>query len=103
MSWHPVASIADAERAQPWLAVRAGGRDLAIARLGDGWFAVDDECTHAGCPFSSDADLVDGTIMCNCHGSEFDLRTGEVLRGPADYPVRTYVVRVAGERLEVEV
>jgi nitrite reductase/ring-hydroxylating ferredoxin subunit len=102
VSWQPVASVADAERAAPWLAVRVAGRDIAIARLGDAWLAVEDACTHAGCPFSSDADLVDGTIVCNCHGSEFDLRTGEVLRGPAEYPVRTFAVRVAGDRLEVE-
>ena len=103
MSWHQVASLADAERAAPWLAARVAGKDLAIARVGDGWFAVEDECTHAGCPFSSDADLVESTIMCNCHGSEFDLLTGEVLRGPAEYAVRTFAVRVAGDQLEVEV
>jgi nitrite reductase/ring-hydroxylating ferredoxin subunit len=103
VSWYPVASVADAERAAPWLPARVGGKDLAIARLADAWFAVEDECTHAGCPFSSDADLVEGTILCNCHGSEFDLRTGEVLRGPAEYPVRTFPVRVTGDQLEVDV
>ena len=41
-------------------------------------------------------------IVCNCHGSEFDLRTGDVLRGPAEYPVRTFAVRVVDDRLEVE-
>lgn len=102
MTWYPVAALVDARRASPWLAVRVAGRDLAIAALGDAWFAVDDACTHAGCPFSSDADLADGTILCNCHGSEFDLRTGEVLRGPAEYPVPAYPVRVMGDQLEVE-
>jgi nitrite reductase/ring-hydroxylating ferredoxin subunit len=103
MTWHPVATVIDAERAAPWLAARVAGKDLAIARLGDAWFAVEDECTHAGCPFSSDADLVEGTILCNCHGSEFDLQTGEVLRGPAEYPVRTFPVRVSGDQLEVDI
>jgi nitrite reductase/ring-hydroxylating ferredoxin subunit len=77
--------------------------DFAVAALGDAWFAVEDRCTHAGCPFSEEASLEDGRIVCHCHGSEFDLRTGEVQRGPAEDPVRTFPVRVAGDTLEVEV
>ena len=61
-----------------------------------------DACTHAGCAFSRDAALEAGVIVCNCHGSEFDLRTGEVLRGPAEDPVRTFAVRVHDDQLEVE-
>lgn len=102
MRWRPVATIADADRADPWLAVDAGGAAVAIARLDDAWHAVANACTHAGCTFSDDADLEAGVIICNCHGSEFDLRTGAVLRGPAERPVRTYAVRIRGEQLEVE-
>ena len=103
MAWHPVASIEDAERARPWLSARAGRVEIAIARLGDDWFAVEGRCTHAGCAFAEDATLEDGTIVCSCHGSEFDLRTGAVQRGPAEYDVRTFPVRIAGDRLEVDV
>lgn len=102
MRWLAVASIADARRADPWLALDVGGMAVAIARLDDGWYAVADACTHAGCAFSDDADVEAGVIVCNCHGSEFDLRTGAVVRGPAERPVRTYAVRVRGGQLEVE-
>lgn len=40
-------------------------------------------CTHTGC-------LVTGigeTITCPCHGSQFDIATGEVLGGPAPGPL----------------
>jgi nitrite reductase/ring-hydroxylating ferredoxin subunit len=75
---------------------------LALASVDGDWYAVEDRCTHAGCPFSEEASLEGSTIVCNCHGSEFDLTTGEVQRGPAEYSVRTVPVRVVGDRIEVE-
>ena len=102
MGWQPIAALADALRAKPWLSVEVGGSPVVIAAADGQWYAVADSCTHAGCPFSEAADLEDGTIICNCHGSEFELATGEVLRGPADRPVRTYPVRVTGDQLEIE-
>lgn len=101
-AWHAVGSAAQAASSGTWLAVTVGNADVVIARAGNEWLAVADACTHAGCPFSEEADLEDGVIICNCHGSEFDLRTGEVLRGPAERPVRTYPVRVVGDQLEIE-
>lgn len=102
MSWHPVASVEEGDRAAPWLPVRVEGQDLVLARGEAGWFAVQARCTHAGCAFADDATLEVGTIVCSCHGSEFDLASGEVQRGPAEYDLRTFPVRVVGDRLEVE-
>ena|SRR5689334_20836111 len=104
MSWQPIVALEEALRAHPWLAAEVDGQPVAIAQLAGQWFAVADACTHAGCPFSEEADLEDGVIICNCHGSEFDLMTGEVVRGPAERPVRTYPVRVSesGDQLEIE-
>ena len=102
MAWHPVAALADALAAHPWLSVDVDGAPVVIAALDGAWYCVADSCTHAGCPFSEEADLEDGTIICNCHGSEFELRTGEVMRGPADEPVRTYPVRDVGDQLQSE-
>lgn len=102
VSWRTVASSHDAARARPWLSVDVGGLPVALAAVDGAWFAVEDRCSHAGCPFSSEASIEDGTIVCNCHGSEFDLASGEVKRGPAEYPVRTFSVRVQGDAIEVE-
>ena len=33
--------------------------------------------------------------MCQCHGSEFDVTTGAVVRGPAAQPLGVYEVQVA--------
>ena len=40
-------------------------------------------CTHTGCILAG----VTSTIVCQCHGSSFDLATGEVLGGPAGAPL----------------
>jgi 3-phenylpropionate/trans-cinnamate dioxygenase ferredoxin component len=62
---------------------------LNVARVDGRLYAFDGLCTHQQCPLS--AGLLEGTvIMCQCHGSKFDLRTGAVLRGPADEGLTTF-------------
>ena len=102
MTWREVATLNDAARARTWLPVDVDEIPLALAMLDGRWFAVEDRCSHAGCPFSEEATLEGSTIVCNCHGSEFDLETGEVRRGPAEHPIRTVPARVRGDRIEVD-
>ena len=77
------------------------GRRIAVASVDGTFYAFDDTCTHAGCSLA-DGEL-DGTkVTCPCHGSEFDARSGAVLRGPAAQPVDTVVVSTLGEDLLAE-
>ena len=39
--------------------------------------------------------------MCRCHGSEFDVTTGAVVRGPATRPLNVYEVQVADGSLRI--
>lgn len=64
-------------------------------------YAFDDTCTHAGCSLAT-GDLDGTTVTCPCHGSQFDITSGSVLRGPARRPVRSRAVRVEGESFLVE-
>ncbi len=84
------------------LALTVAGVDLVIAGVEGAWFGVEDRCAHAGCLFSEDGEIDGDDLICNCHGSEYDIRTGDVRRGPAERPVRTFPVRVNGDRLEVD-
>jgi 3-phenylpropionate/trans-cinnamate dioxygenase ferredoxin component len=67
---------------------------IAIARVDDRLYAFDDLCTCAdqACPLSGGL-LTGTTIMCQCHGSRFDITTGAVINGPATEPLNAYEVQ----------
>jgi 3-phenylpropionate/trans-cinnamate dioxygenase ferredoxin component len=77
------------------------GTRIAVAYVNGVFHAFDDTCTHRGCSLA-EGDLEETTVTCPCHGSEFDVRSGAVLRGPAREPVETYETRVEGGSLEIE-
>ncbi len=58
----------------------------------DDYRAFGAACTHGGCTVQE----VDEVIRCLCHGSEFDISTGEPLRGPAQEPLEAFNITVEG-------
>jgi 3-phenylpropionate/trans-cinnamate dioxygenase ferredoxin component len=78
------------------------GSRIAIASIGGAFYAFGDTCTHLGCSLA-EGDLEATIVTCPCHGSQFDVTTGDVVRGPAREPVRSYPVRLEGDALQVEV
>ena len=58
--------------------------------------ATQAKCTHRGGPLSEGA-LDGSTVTCPWHGSQFDVCTGAVRRGPATDPLQTYPVTVQGD------
>jgi nitrite reductase/ring-hydroxylating ferredoxin subunit len=45
--------------------------------------------------------MEEGTIICYCHGSTFDLRSGAVLQGPAEEPLTMFDVRIVDGDLQL--
>lgn len=83
-------------------AFEVGGERIAVANVGGSFHAFGNTCTHRQC-FLALGEL-DGTVVtCPCHGSQFDVTTGAVLRGPAVEPVRSYATRVEDDALHVAV
>ncbi len=80
--------------------VRVDDQPVALFHLEDGYYAMDDLCTHDGGPLA-EGTLEDHVIECPRHGARFDVRTGAVLRLPAVAPVPTYRVRVENEEIQV--
>lgn len=77
------------------------GTKVSVASVGGQLHAFDDTCTHKACSLAKGK--LDGTtVTCPCHGSQFDVTSGAVLRGPAQRPVRSRLVQVEGEDLLVE-
>ena len=77
------------------------GTAVNVANAAGHLYAFDDTCTHQGCSLAR-GQLEGTTVTCSCHGSQFDVRSGAVLSGPADEPVRSRLVQVDGQDLLVE-
>ena len=69
-------------------------RRISVARVDDHLYAFDDLCPCAdrACPLSGGL-LTGTTIMCQCHGSRFNIVSGAVINGPATDPLNVYDVR----------
>ena len=67
---------------------------ISITRVDGRLYAFDDLCTCADqpCPLSGGL-LTHTTIMCQCHGSRWDVTTGAVINGPATEPLTAYEVQ----------
>ena len=75
---------------------------VAVVHVESRLFAFADECTHAGCALSEgEVDDRGTTVECPCHGSVFDLETGEPLEGPARDPVAVHRTRLVDGWVEV--
>ena len=90
-SWHEVGD-AGGEPEGTLRRVEVGETAVCVARTGDGWLAFDDTCTHEECSLA-EGELDGEVVICPCHGSEFDVRTGDVVTPPALDPLPIYEAR----------
>jgi nitrite reductase/ring-hydroxylating ferredoxin subunit len=94
------------------------GREIGVFRLGDEFFAYDNNCPHAGGPVCQgrlmnrveESIATDGTscgarfsrddvnIVCPWHGYEFDVRTGRH-QGQQSLRLRSFTVRLDGDQI----
>jgi nitrite reductase/ring-hydroxylating ferredoxin subunit len=79
-------------------AFEVAGTKVCVANANGHLYALDDACTHLGCSLGK-GKLEGTTVTCPCHGSQFDVTSGAVIRGPATRPVRSRMVQVEGEDL----
>jgi naphthalene 1,2-dioxygenase system ferredoxin subunit len=83
------------------LGVAVAGRDLAVYTVGAAVYASDDTCTHGQARLC--VGFLDGyEIECPLHQGKFDIRDGRPLCAPATQPIRTYPVKIEGNRVFIE-
>jgi nitrite reductase/ring-hydroxylating ferredoxin subunit/uncharacterized membrane protein len=74
---------------------------LTQAKAGDVATAFGDWCTHLGGPLSEGT--LDGELVtCPWHGSQFELTTGDVARGPATIPSHRFEARIQDGKVQVK-
>ena len=75
---------------------------ISVARVDGRLYAFDDLCTCADQPCPLSGGLLTGTtIMCQCHGSRFDIASGAALRGPATEALAVYEVHELNGSIQI--
>jgi nitrite reductase/ring-hydroxylating ferredoxin subunit/uncharacterized membrane protein len=72
--------------------LHVNGERVVLARTSGRYRAFEDRCTHRGGSLAGGV-VIDGTVQCLWHGSQFDASTGAVKCGPAKTPIRAYEVK----------
>lgn len=89
-------TLADAEKLPVGSAMvfKFGVKPALLIHHEDGsWVAMSAVCTHMGCTVAYDPTKT--KIVCECHGGQFDAKTGENVSGPPPKPLEKFEVVVA--------
>ena len=68
---------------------------ILLANVNGNFYAIGDVCMHRGCQLSKGT-LEGETVICPCHGSTYDLKTGNFLRGPTKKGEPRFDLKVQG-------
>jgi naphthalene 1,2-dioxygenase system ferredoxin subunit len=84
------------------IGVDIAGKSIALYRVEDEVFATDNLCTHGN------ARLCDGflegyEIECPLHQGKFDIRNGKAMCAPLTEDVKTYPIKIEGDRVFVAI
>jgi 3-phenylpropionate/trans-cinnamate dioxygenase ferredoxin subunit len=82
--------------------VLVDGQEVCLGHCDDGFYAIDDVCTHENFLLSQ-GEMFDCEVECPQHGSRFNMKTGAVTGLPAVIPARTFPVIVEGSDVYVDV
>ena len=100
-AWHYAAKAGEVEDDVPSLVV-VGDRQIALCRIGEDFYAVDNICTHEYACFT-DGFIEGDEIECPLHQARFDIRSGAPKSPPATEALQTYPVKREGDDLFVQV
>lgn len=83
--------------------VKAEELPIALYKISGNIFATTNICTHEQCFLDENHFLHNDVIECTCHGSQFDIKSGEVVLPPAVEKLKTYKTEVIADEVYVEV
>jgi nitrite reductase/ring-hydroxylating ferredoxin subunit len=96
--WVEVADAADLHDGRK--VVRIEERQIALFRVGDRFYAVDNRCPHMGYPLSQGS-ISGTTLTCDWHNYKFSLEDGGCASQDGGEDVRAYDVRIDASRILV--
>lgn len=83
------------------LGVTVEGKELALYEVEGEIYATDNLCTH-GAARMSDGFLEGREIECPLHQGKFDVCTGRALCAPVTQNIKTYPVKIEGQRVMID-
>ncbi len=100
MSFVKVASVSDLKpnKMKP---VNADGNPILLVNIDGVFYAIGNKCTHMQCSLTN-GELKGEIVQCGCHGSRFNVKTGEVIGGPAVLPETKYEVKVENGQILIK-
>ena len=99
LAFQEVYDLTDIERNQS-VSVNVNGERVIVCNTEEGFFAVEDRCSHANIPLCGG--YIKGTmISCPLHGAVFDLKTGTALTPPAFENLKSYEVKIVGTTISL--
>ena len=99
LRFEPALALADLPRGK-MRACTIDGRSVLLCHTKDGLHAVDNICTHAYARLD-EGWLRGHKLVCPLHCAVFDVRDGNVLKGPATVPLPVHYLRVIEGQVEV--
>ncbi len=98
--WIDVANAAEISVGYP-VHVEIDGTRIAVFKLADGYYAIEDVCTHDGGQLTGGC-VENDEIICPRHGARFSIKTGEALSAPAYESTYIFLVRIENGVVQVK-
>jgi len=83
-------------------AAKAGQIDVLLVKQNGEIFAIANTCSHLGGPLCDGELKPDCSVVCPWHHSQFSLKDGSVISGPATEPQPKFDVRINAGQIEVK-
>lgn len=99
--WKEAADVSEFNDTDRKLVDWGGDKQIGIFKVDGAYHAIHIWCSHQKMSMFP-GDVEDGAIMCPAHGARFDLRTGKNLSLPAVRPVKTFPLKVEGEKIFIK-
>ena len=82
------------------MVVDVDGIDVAVFKLEEGFYALEDMCTHDGAEIAS-GEFDGDEIICPRHGARFCIKTGGVKSAPAYEDIASLEVKLEDGRVKI--
>jgi naphthalene 1,2-dioxygenase system ferredoxin subunit len=84
------------------IGIDIAGKSIALYRVEGEVFATDNLCTHGNARLC-DGFLEGHEIECPLHQGKFDIRNGKAMCAPLTDDVKTYPIKIEGDRVFVAI